>query len=405
MNAATPGIPRDYRATGTWANSKSMICLAAGLALTIFGSMNLLGGDAAARLQFKYSYLAAFMFVLSGGLGALFFVMIQHITGAKWSISVRRIAEQIMTTILPLSFILFFPILAWLPDLYPWARPSAAADPILAGKLGYLNRNFFLYRACLYFFVWNYWALLLKAKSLKQDRTADPAVKLSMSRWSAPGILLFALTVTFASFDWLMSLSPKWASTIYGVYYFAGCVIVNMAVLILLSMSVSKSGDVGEAIRADHFHNMGKILFGFNIFWAYIAFSQFLLIWMANFPEEARYFLDRWQAPGWKTCSYVLIFGHFVIPFLYLLPRTIKRCRPTLAAGAVWMLAIDYFDMFYLVMPAYNNKAVALSLREPMLGFGFLLIAVSLVFMSLRQAPLLPSRDPYLKHSMTFENF
>jgi hypothetical protein len=394
-----------FRVSGGWARSWSMLCLGIGLALTAAGAIGFVTGGEEAVLRFKFAYLAAFMFTLSVGLGALFFVLIQHVTGAKWSIVLRRICEQLMMT-LPLSALLFVPILFWMHDLFPWSRPEVmAADATLQAKAAYLNVPFFMIRAGVYFFVWIGLALLLKGKSLRQDRTGDPRIKLSMSRWSAPGILLFALTITFASFDWLMSLSPHWYSTIYGVYYFSGAVIASLAAMVLLAAVVVRSGDVGEAITTEHFHDLGKLLFGFVIFWAYIAFSQLLLIWMANLPEETRWFYDRWEAPGWRAMSYFLVFGHFVFPFFYLLPRTIKRFRPALILGSVWMLAVHYIDMHYLVMPAFSPEHVSLSFREPLLGIGMLLLTISYAFHRMPKSALVPLRDPALGKSMAFQNF
>jgi hypothetical protein len=411
MSHSTAPSYGDYRARGAWIGAAARLCLAGGVALTALGSLGALFGDLAARAQFKFAYLAAFVYCVSFGLGALFFVMIQHVTGAKWSVTTRRIAEQLMMT-LPLAFVMFLPILYWLRDLYPWARPQSLHDPrelkILMGKSAYLNVEFFTARALFYFAVWIGLAALLRAKSLRQDNARDLArserLRLSMSRWSAPGLLLFALTVTFASFDWLMGLNPLWYSTIYGVYYFSGCAVGGLALLILLAALVERSGEVAGAITTEHFHDMGKLLFGFVVFWAYIAFSQLLLIWMANIPEETRWFYDRWHSPGWRAVSWALLFSHFALPFLFLLPRTIKRLRPTLLLGAAWMLAAHYLDVYYLVMPAANPAAPSLSPREPALAMGMLLLLCACALFLLARAPLVPRRDPFLQESVKHEN-
>lgn len=404
MSSRHPVIPpNQFRTQSTWAQSLSIVCLGAGLALSVAGCFKLFAGDASARLTFKFAYLAAFAFVLSFGLGALFFVMIQHVTGAKWSIVVRRISEQLMMT-LPLSAVMFILILFWMRDIFPWTDP-AHLDEILKLKTPYLNIPFFVLRACVYFAVWIGLAWLLRSKSLKQDRTGDPRLKLSMSRWSAPGLVLFALTITFASFDWLMSLSPHWYSTIYGVYYFSGAVLASLSLIIIFSALVAQSGDVGDAITTEHFHDLGKLLFGFVVFWAYIAFSQLLLIWMANIPEETRWFYDRWENPGWRAMSLFLVFGHFVLPFLFLLPRTIKRFRPTLVLAAIWIIAIHYVDLHYLVLPAVSPDRVIFSITETLLAVGMLLLLSSLFFHLLHREAMVPVRDPHLTQSMAFENF
>jgi hypothetical protein len=403
MSTSTATVNNDFRVRGGWAQSTSIGCLAAGLSMMAAGAGGILSGDESAILEFKFAYLTAFIFTVSVGLGALFFVLIQHATGARWSIVLRRIGEQLMMTI-PLSAVLFIPILLFLiPDLYAWSHPEHAA----AGPVGayYLNIPLFTLRSILYFIVWIFLAMKLKSLSLLQDATGDRRIKRKMAAISSVGLVLYALTITFAAFDWLMSLGPHWYSTIYGVYYFAGAAVAGLAALILLAAAVVRSGDVGEAITTEHFHDLGKLMFGFVVFWAYIAFSQLLLIWMANLPEETRWFHDRWSIPGWKAVSYVLLFGHFVLPFLFLLPRTIKRLRPTLIFGAIWMLAAHFVDMFYLVMPAFSPDRVPLSFREPLLAFGMLLVVFSYFFYLLRHDALVPVRDPALTRSMAFENF
>jgi hypothetical protein len=411
MSKSTAPFYGEFRARGAWLGASARLCLAGGVALTALGSLGLLTRDPAARAEFKFAYLAAVVYCLSFGLGALFFVMIQHVTGAKWSVTTRRIAEQLMMT-LPLTLLLFVPVLCWLRDLYPWTHPLDLRDPhaqrVLAGKAAYLNVPFFTARALFYFAIWIGLAIVLRSKSLRQDNARDPKkcarLRLSMSRWSAPGLLLFALTVTFAAFDWLMGLSPLWYSTIYGVYYFAGCAVGGLALLILLAALVERSGDADGAITTEHFHDLGKLLFGFVVFWAYIAFSQLLLIWMANKPEETRWFYDRWRAPGWRAVSWALLFGHFVLPFLFLLPRTIKRLRPTLLFGAAWMVAAHYLDIYWLVMPAVAPDAPPLSPREPALAMGLLLLLCACALFLLGRDPLVPRRDPFLEESMKHEN-
>ena len=400
-----PDPPVTYRVQGNWPRTLGMGLFAAGLALMVLGGLAGWLGEEPSANRLKFAYLTAYMYTLSVALGALFFVLLQHVTGARWSIVLRRLCERLMMA-LPVMPILFVPILFWMPDLFPWARPEVvAADPMLQAKEPYLNIQFFIIRALIYFTCWNGLALLCYRWSVRQDTTGDPALTLKMRRLSAPGIILFALTITFAAFDWMMSLDPHWYSTIFGVYYFAGATISVLSMLVLVSMTVASTGDVGKAITVEHWHDLGKLLFGFVVFWAYIAFSQLLLIWMAAIPEETLWFLHRWEHGGWRAFSWFLLFGHFVLPFLFLLPRFIKRFRPTLAIGAIWMLLMHYFDIFYLIMASYDHMHLPLSVAELGLGLGMLLLTTSYCFLQFPRVALVPVRDPFLADSIAFENF
>jgi hypothetical protein len=399
--------PSAFRLRGVHSTSVSMACMAGAISfLLASAAMVLLNGDLKRQIQF--SYLVSFMFYLSISLGALFFVMLQHLTGARWSVAVRRPCEVLMMN-LPLLAVLFVPIAAWMmPELYLWARPEAVAhDPILQAKAPYLNRPFFVLRAVLYFAVWIGLARLFFGRSVAQDRSGDARITLALRRWSAPGIILFALTTTFAAFDWLMSLEPHWYSTIFGVYYFSGAILGLLAMLILISLALSSPGASGEtAITVEHLHDLGKLMFGFLVFWAYIAFSQFLLIWMADLPEETVWYGERWAATPWMIFSLlILVFGHFLAPFLYLLPRTIKRNRLTLGLGAVWLLMMHYLDLYWIVMPAFDHTRVPLHPMDPFLFAGMGCVFMFAVIRRMQRQAYIPVRDPYLAESLAFENF
>jgi hypothetical protein len=225
-----------------------------------------------------------------------------------------------------------------------------------------------------------------------------------MEKLSAVALILFGLTITFASFDWLMSLEPEWFSTIYGLYYFAGSVVGFFAFLILLAMALQKTGHLGSAITTEHYHELGKLLLGFIVFWGYMAFSQYMLIWYANIPEESVWYLARQTGP-WTWVSLGLLFGHLLIPFFGLLSREVKRCRILLGAWAVWMLVIHWIDVYWLVMPTF---------AEDRLPFGAIdiccMVAVGSLFLagllwSARGRALVPVQDPRLSESLAFENF
>jgi hypothetical protein len=390
--------------------------------------------------QFLHSYLVAFMFFFAWMLGGIFFVLIHFAAKAGWSVTVRRMAENVAKTA-PLFALLFIPIFLGKESLFPWLdHAHAADDPVLQAKAWYLNPGFFTGRAAAFFLIWIGLATVFGGLSRKQDETGDPQITRRMQNLAPVGLMLFALSLTFAAFDWLMSLDPHWFSTIFGVYYFAGTVLCIYAVLILATMALKKTGQLGEAVTTEHFHDMGKMLFAFTVFWTYIAFSQYMLIWYANIPEETAWYHMRLQG-SWKTLSIVLSLGHFVVPFFFLMSRHIKRRNLTLAVGAIWMLLMHLLDMFYLVMPGFQNghgggghgaeagahgaeaaahgaehaaEAVAHAAHVAsvhvglidlltVIGIGGLWVAAFSWILG-RQA-LVPTKDPRLPESLAFENF
>lgn len=359
------------------------------------------------RRHVIFSYLVAFMFYTTISLGALFFVMLHHLTGARWSVVLRRLGEGLMMNF-TIMLVLFIPVLIRIPRLYEWADPAKAApqaSALIHIKSSYLNPTFFTVRALFYFAVWITLAWILYRRSILQDKTGDPALGESMRRWSAPGMLLFAFTVTFAAFDWVMSLDAAWYSTIFGVYVFAGAVLAGLATIILVSLAVGTSSPaMGRAITVEHLHDLGKLLFAFVIFWAYIAFSQMMLIWMGNLPEETAWYARRWQAPGWRTVSILILVGHFALPFLFLLPRAIKRNRWTLGLAAAWILLIHYVDLYWLIMPVLNSRQVPLHWIDFVIWIGMGAMYFGVMLMRIQRQPLVPVRDPHLAESLAFEN-
>ncbi|MBP8300416.1 MAG: hypothetical protein KA020_08645, partial [Planctomycetes bacterium] len=269
-----------------------------GLGIALIGAAWAMGGD-----HFYFSYLVGFMGVLGICLCALFFTMVQHITRAGWSITVRRLAENIAGT-LPFMLLLFIPIVVGFGKIYHhWAHAEldplkAGYDAVLHGKSSYLNSTAFFARVGVYFAIWISLALIFRRGSIKQDQTGDPAISLRLSRIAAPGLLLFALSITFAAFDWIMSLDPHWFSTIFGLTYFAGGYMAFFAFVILLAKWLGTKGYLKDAITVEHYHDLGKLLFEFMVFWTYTNFSQYMLIWYANLPEETRWYGDRTQN-GW----------------------------------------------------------------------------------------------------------
>jgi hypothetical protein len=421
--------------------SGQMALLGAGVVLLAVSlGMGMFGHD---RARFMYSYLTGYVGVLGVCLGGLFFTMLQHLTRAGWSVGVRRVAEHVAGT-LPLMVLLYVPIVLGFDDLYGhWthaeldpAKPGY--DAVIAGKAIWLNKPFFFARVIVYFAVWLGLAAFFRRGSARQDQSGDPALTLRMSRLAAPGMLLFALSITFAAFDWIMSLNPHWFSTMFGVCFFAGSFMSFLAFVILLAQWLGKRGYLREAINTEHYHDLGKLMFAFMVFWTYVNFSQYMLIWYANQPEETVFYQMRKEG-GWSAVGTLLVFGHFLVPFAFLMSRHVKRNGPTLAIGAVFLLVIHWIDMQYLVIPnsmhghghgagehAVQHAEAALTEGgHPLFGHfthnlgvwmhgvtvhdvlcyaGMLSLVAGITVWLVRANNLLPTRDPRLAEALHFQN-
>lgn len=387
----------------TRATRRSLVVGAVGGA--IWGVALLL--DATAAL---HAYLTAWLVGLSVALGALCLVMIAHVTGARWFVVVRRLAEATAAT-LPVLALLFLPLVAGMEVLYPWARPPGALPEALreavAEKEAYLNRGFFLGRAALYFAVWIGLAEGLRRLSLHDDRAPGAGREARSSRRrrvtvSAVGLPAFGFTVTFAAFDWILSLDPEWHSGVFGLYYFAGAVLAALAVLVLLAAGLQRRGALPDGPAASHYHALGRLLLTFVLFWAYIAYSQGFVAWIADLPEDASWYLARWE-DGWSGVLVVLGIGHFALPFVALLSRDLKRRPVRLSAVAAWLLAMHVLDVHWLVGPSGGagpwpgwEEAAAL------LAVAGLATAAGLARM--RGRPAVPVGDPELEASLRYES-
>ncbi|MFW5955441.1 MAG: hypothetical protein ACOCSK_01730 [Rhodothermales bacterium] len=358
--------------------------------------------------HFYFSYLVGWTFCLSIALGALFFVVIQHLTKARWSVVVRRMAESIAWSI-PLLALLSIPLFFGLHDLYHWTHEELHDpthpdyDPLVAGKSAYLNVPFFVVRIILYLALWSLIAYKLYRLSLLQDVHPDPSIPSRQRKVSAWGLPVLAVTVSFASYDLLMSTDPHWFSTIFGVYFFAGAFFAILAVLTLMGLALQRGG-IGfqRLITVEHYHDLGKLMFGFTVFWAYIAFSQYMLIWYGNIPEETVWYRHRLEG-GWEYHSLALLLLHFVVPFIVLLPRTTKRMQSVLAVMAVWFLVMHWFDLHWLVMPVLSHYGGFHWIDfAAWLGLGGLF--AGMIMFRLSRHSLVPRNDPYLQESLRFEN-
>lgn len=356
------------------------------------------------------SYLVGFSFALTLALGSLGWVMIFQQTNAGWSAAIRRFFEN-AASLIPGVLVLFLPILLSVffarGALYSWMDPEyVAGDVIYDHKAPYLNVGFFVFRSLLYFAVWVWLAGSIYRWSVEQDRTGDRWLTARMRRRSSYGLILLALTAAFAAFDWLMSLDFHWFSTIFGVYIFAGSLLSSMAMLVLLVVFLQRSGRLRGVVTEEHFHDVGKLIFAFTVFWAYIAFSQYFLIWYSNIPEETAWYLHR-KSHGWEGVGQLLIWGHFVVPFFFLLWRRIKRNPAMLAVLAVWILFIHAVDLFYLVRPAVYKDTMGMQyFWLDLLGFAApVCIFLGLLVRRLAQSPLVPIKDPRLHESLHHKNY
>ena len=375
--------------------------------LAVVGAIVLAGG---LTPHFILSYVVAFMFVLAISLGALWFVTIQHLTNAKWSVVVRRVGEIIASNVIlvaVLSLVVIGPMAAGMAnDVYVWLdHEKVHADHLLHHKAGYLNLTFFIVRCIIYFGFWSVLSLYFLRQSVAQDKSGKPEITATLQKVSAPSMIVFALTLTFCAIDFIMTIDATWFSTIFGVYYFAGCVSSGYSFIALSLMWLQSKGRLLHSVNTEHYHDLGKMMFAFVVFWSYIAFSQFMLIWYGDMPEETHWYKWRFNG-GWKVVSGILLVCHFAIPFLGLLSRHIKRNRRTLAFWAVWLLVIQYVDLYWLVMPSFGeyHNDVHLTAVDLLCWAGLTLLFVGFAARRAKGVNLVPTRDPRLADSLAFEN-
>jgi hypothetical protein len=355
------------------------------------------------RPRFLQSYLVSFCFAVTIMLGGMFFVMVQYLTGSAWSITVRRFMETIIAG-MPVALLLFIPVALGIHELYEWTHADVIArEAVVRGKVGYLNPEFFTLRAVAYFTLWSVWALAIYGQSTKQDRERSINQMNACSRWSAPGLLLVTATGTLASFDWIMSLDPKWYSTIFGLYCLSGGALAFFGVLTLIALGMRRSGVLANSITDEHYHDLGKWMFALTIFWAYIAFSQYILIWYANLPEETIFFRNR-MVGTWKPMSGVLLFGRFILPFLVLLFRSTKRNLKLLGIAAGWVVAMHFFDMYWLIMPNFSKAGIAPSWMDVAALVGVVGVLGYAFWMRLGKKALVPVGDLRFEQGLNFEN-
>ncbi|MDQ5845600.1 MAG: hypothetical protein M3539_09945 [Acidobacteriota bacterium] len=344
------------------------------------------------RAQFFHSYIFAFSFWTGISVGALSLLMLQHLTGGGWGLVIRRILEAATQT-LPLMLVLFLPIVLGAHWIYSWTHAEELAKPAVASKASYLSLPFFTVRSVVYFAIWILLAFFLNRWSQLQDRTADREYTKRMRVLSGPGMVLLVFTITFASIDWFMSLEPEWFSTIYGFIFVAGWALSALAFVIAVLAALTKHEPLNSVVAQMHFHDLGKLLLALVMLWSYFAFSQFLIIWSANLPEEIHWYLPRIQG-AWGAIALIVIVLHFAFPFLFLLSRSMKRDAGKLVIIAGLILLMRLIDLFWTITPSFTHEHFHVSWMDIVapIGMGGLWLAVFARALSRR--PLIPINDP-----------
>ena len=352
--------------------------------------------------QLMPSWLIGFLFCLGLSLGCFALLMLQHMTGGQWGLVTRRIFEA-GSRLLPLSVLLFIPVAVFAPKLFLWARPEAVqADHILQAKAPYLNVGFFVIRAVVYFAVWLYCTFLLNRWSAQQDAGQVAVTEADTRRFravSAPGLLVYVLLLSLAAVDWIMSLTPHWYSTIFGLTTAVGQGLSALALAIAVLAILIEREPMNGLLKAHHFHDLGKLMLAFVMVWAYFSFSQFLIIWAGNLPEEIPYYLDRLRG-GWQYVSLGLVLFHFVLPFCLLLSQDLKK-RPKLLSRIAWFIVgVRLYELIWLVAPTFNQDGFPISLANVGVPLAFGGLWVFLFANQLRKHALVPVNDPYFKHML-----
>lgn len=395
------------------AGAVGAITLICSLSIIFFGS-----GDF--RDSFSYSWLFACYFFFTIASGGLFWVLLHNVSNSGWGVAIRRIMEH-LSTMLPFVFVLFIPILILQDNreaLYEWMEKLRIAsedgvDPeyLLKKKAPYLTLGFFIFRFFAYAVALSGVAWLMKRWSVGQDKSGDIRPTFWARRASAGFVPLFAVCATFMAFDLLMGLDWVWFSTMWGVYIFAGSALSSMAVIILTVTFLRSKGYMNKVVSLEHYHIMGKFMFAFTVFWAYISFSQFFLYWYANITEETKFYILR-NTESWHYVSIFLVFGHFIVPFAFLLRQKAKKDMRQICAAACWVLLVHFIDIYWIIMPERGPSIT--DGGSMMMPYGLLLdilafvtVGSCMVWIFLRSIgnySIYPSRDPRLLESARLVN-
>lgn len=363
------------------------------------GALLSLAGWWSTPTQFFQSYLMGYMLVLGITLGCLALGMVHQLSGGAWGVLIRRPIGA-AARVLPILTVLFLPIALGMHDLYEWTHADIVAQSeVLRHKQVYLNTPFFLARAAAYFLVWNALSYFLNAWGLEQDRTDDPRIARRMRMLSGGGLVAYGLTISFASFDWLMSLEPHWFSTIYGVLIIGGQGLAAMAFLIIVIVWLSLRPPLQGLVVPALLHDLGNLLLAFVMLWAYLNVSQFIIIYQGNLPEEIPWYINRIQG-HWEPIGTLVLIGHFVLPFSLLLSRNLKRKNSTLARIALFILVMRVVDITWTIGPIFRTDGTTIHWLDFALVLALGGLWLPFFFYNLGGRALVPAHDPYFKDSM-----
>ena len=394
-NAPTP--EGEYFESGRFAGLSVLLGVIAFVALALCGA-----GAFIDPKQFSYSWLFAFAFFFTLCAGCFFWTIVHYAVDAEWTVVVRRQLENI-AVLIGVVALFFIPIFLLRHQLFDWMNIPPGTEENLDSKRAYLNLTFFVVRAVFFLGFFIIASQLLKRFSVRQDKDGNPKFTIWLRKVSFVSLPLFALCLTFGAYDWLLGLQYRWFSTMFGVYIFAGAAGASMSLLVLVISALRKAGYLQNVVTIQHYHIMGKWMFAFCVFWAYIGFGQYMLIWYANMPEETKYFLVR-NTESWWYLSMLLVFGRFFGPFVILLLQSIKKNPNQLCYVAYWMLFMQLLDMYLVVLPALHGTGIHLSLWD---FVAFIAMGSTLAFAFLRivgKTSLFPVRDPRLVESLKLVN-
>jgi len=374
-----------------------------GIILAAIGLVLGIAGFVFDSYRASYAYLVSYLFFLSIAVGSLFLVALEYAAGADWSTPFRRISE-FFAAALPLLLLFVIPLFFSTKNLFLWSHANYIQnDKIMEAKSAYLNTPFFVVRVIIVLLLWCFFYWIITKNSRKQDSIQDQLLTKRNITLSVIFIPIFAITITLIAVDWVMSLESKWFSTIFGVYLFAGVVLCSLGVLTLSAIKLKEKGYLHSAIGKDHFYSLGTLMFAFTVFWGYIAFSQYMLMWYGNLPEETFWFMQRWDG-GWKIVSILLIITHFIVPFFALISYEAKTNIKRLKFMSIWILCVHFLDMYWLIMPSMsrNNHAYSFSWIDfvyPLLFIGVLILVFNKMAEKIN---LVPVGDPKLQRGLNF---
>jgi hypothetical protein len=387
---------------GLWTKTRNLILVVGALAwiLTLIGAFT-------DPKQFYFSYLTAFWYWTVIGLGAAFWMMVQFVSGAAASATVRRIMENVAAGV-PYAALLFIPVALGVHVIYTWADPVIAShDPVLLDRGLYFNPIVFVIRSYIFIAILSVFVLKVCQHAAKIDSAKSIVGGLAESkwaeRWAAPGIIVLMIIGTFFAWEWIMSLDARSFSTIFGVYCIANGGLGAMAVFVLMALWLRRNGVLENTINIEHYHDLGKWLFTTTIFWAYAAFAQYMLIWYANIPEETQYFFHRYQG-AWYNVGVILIFGHFLFPFLFLIGRYVKRHLATLGFAGIYALVICYIDVYWMVMPMLHKDTIHVHWLDLTTILAVASVYGFVFWNRMKKYALVPVGDIRLVQSLAFKN-